>query len=149
VDGTQLADDSLGWDSHNMGSSLISEVIAVRMAETPRSELPYDRLEFRGTVRGCQPEERQKWISQVLRGSEHQRECRDEDLIERLWMARNARPILLPTWWWPRTSIPLAPPRVGEEMLGFTTEAQGWLPCKQDNGGVHHCPSVPSVFLQC
>ena len=25
---------------------------------------------------------------------------------------------------------PTAPPRVGEEMLGFNTEAQGWLPCK-------------------
>ena len=39
-------------------------------------------------------------------------------------------PMLLPTRWWSRTLEPLAPPRVGEEMLGFNNEAQGWLPCK-------------------
>ena len=43
-------------------------------------------------------------------------------------MTRNASPILLPTRW-SRTSIPLAPTRVWEEMLVFNTEAQGWLPC--------------------
>ncbi len=38
--------------------------------------------------------------------------------------------MLLPTRWWPRTLEPLSPPLVGEEMLGFNNEAQGWLPCK-------------------
>ncbi len=32
--------------------------------------------------------------------------------------------------WWPRTLEPLDLPRVGEEVLGFNNEAQGWLPCK-------------------
>jgi len=104
--GQDSIDDSLSWDSHDMGSFLKSEVNVVRMEENPRSEAPYDRLEFRGIVRGWQPEERQKWISQLLRGCEHQGEFRDKDLIDRLWMARNSRPILLPTRWWPQTSIP-------------------------------------------
>ena len=57
VDGTQLVDDSLSWDSHVMGSFLTSEVNTVRMAENPRSETPYDRLEFTCIVRGWQSEE--------------------------------------------------------------------------------------------
>ncbi len=32
--------------------------------------------------------------------------------------------------WWPRTLEPMTPPRVGGEMLGFSKETQGWLPCK-------------------
>jgi hypothetical protein len=58
------------------------------------------------------------------------RECNDEDLLERLWSTRNVRPMLLPTRWWSRTLDPLALPRVGEEMLGFNNETQGWFPCK-------------------
>ena len=38
--------------------------------------------------------------------------------------------MLLPTRWWSRTLEPLVPPRVGEEILGFNDEGQGWLPCK-------------------
>ncbi len=123
VDGTRLVDDSLSLDFHDIGSFLISEIRGVRLADRPRSEAPHDRLEFRGIVRGCQPEERQKCQGQ-------RRECNDEVLLERLWSARNVRPMLLPTRWWPRTLEPLAPPRVGEEMLGFNNDAQGWLPCK-------------------
>jgi hypothetical protein len=40
-----------------MGSFLISEVRGVRMTENPKSNAPYDRLEFRDIVRGCQSEE--------------------------------------------------------------------------------------------
>ena len=58
------------------------------------------------------------------------RECNDENLLEKLWSARNVRPMLLPTRWWSRTLDPLVLPRVGEEMLGFNNETQGWLPCK-------------------
>ena len=50
--------------------------------------------------------------------------------MERLWLSRNVHPILLPVRWWPWTMGPMTPFRVGEEMLGFNTEAQGWLPCK-------------------
>jgi hypothetical protein len=113
-----------------MGSFLISEIRGVRLADWPRSDAPHDRLEFRGIVRGWQPEERQKWISELLEDQGQRRECNDEDLLERLWSARNDRPMLLPTRWWPRTLEPLAQPRVGEKMLGFNNEAQGWLPCK-------------------
>jgi hypothetical protein len=109
---------------------LISEVRGVRLSDSPKSDAPHDRLEFRGMVRGWQPEDRQKWISELLEVQGQRRECRDEVLLERLWSARNVRPLLLPTRWWPRTLEPLAPPRVGEEMLGFNNEAQGWLPCK-------------------
>ena len=59
VDGTRLVDYNLSLDFHDMGSFLISEVRGVRLAEKPRSDSPpHDRLEFRGIVRGCQPEER-------------------------------------------------------------------------------------------
>ncbi len=68
-------------DYHNMGSFLISEVRGVRITENPKSNTPHDRLEFRGIVRGCQAEERQKWISD-LEDKGRQRDCRDEDLIE-------------------------------------------------------------------
>ncbi len=95
----------------------------MRIAENPRSTAPHDQLEFRDIVRGWQSEERQKWISEMLVDKEHQRDCRDEDLLERLWTARNVLPMLLPTRWWSRTQAP-------EEMLGFDNEAQGWLPCK-------------------
>jgi len=109
-----------------MGSFLISEVRGVRLAERPRSDALHDRLEFRGIVRGWQPEERQKWISDLLEDKRRRRECSDEDLFERLWSARNVRPMLLPTRWWSRTLEPLSPPLVGEEMLGFNNEAQGF-----------------------
>jgi hypothetical protein len=82
IDGTRLVDDSLSLDYHNMGSFLISEVRGVRITENPKSNAPHDRLEFRGIVRGCQPEERQKWISDLLEDKGRQRDCRDEDLIE-------------------------------------------------------------------
>jgi hypothetical protein len=130
IDGTRLVDDSLSLNYHDMGSFLISEVRGVRLAGNPRSEAPHDRLEFRGIIRGWQPEERQKWISDLLENQGQGRECNDEVLIERLWSVRNVRPMLLPTRWWPRTLEPLTPPRVGGEMLGFSEEAQGWLPCK-------------------
>ncbi len=58
------------------------------------------------------------------------RECSDEDMLERLWSARNVRPMLLPTRWWSRALEPRVPSRIGEEMLGFNNEAQGWVPCK-------------------
>jgi hypothetical protein len=45
--------------------------------------------------------------------------------MEKLWSARNVRPLLLPARWWPRTLSTTTPPRVGEEMIGFNTEAQG------------------------
>ena len=129
VDGTRLIDDSLSLDSHDMGTFLISGIDGVRIAEHPRSDAPHDRLEFRGTVRGWQPEERQEWIAKLL-GEEGERSGRGEDLIEKIWSERNVRPLLLPTRWWPRTLATTTPPQVGEEMLGFNTEAQGWLPCK-------------------
>ncbi len=50
--------------------------------------------------------------------------------MEKLWSTRNVLPLLLPTRWWSRTLVTTTPPRVGEEILGFTTEAQGWIPCK-------------------
>ena len=50
--------------------------------------------------------------------------------MEKLWSPRKVHPLLLPTRWWSRTLTTTTPPRVGEEMLGFNTEAQGWLPCK-------------------
>ena len=65
-----------------MFSFLMSEVGGVRITENPKSNAPHDRLEFRGIVRGCQPEERQKWISDLLEGKGRQRDCRDEDIIE-------------------------------------------------------------------
>jgi hypothetical protein len=65
-----------------MGSFLISEVRGVRITENLRSNAPHDRLEFRGIVRGCQSEERQKWISDLLEDKVPQRECSDEDLLE-------------------------------------------------------------------
>ena len=102
----------------------------MRLSDIPRSGAPHDRLEFRGIVRGWQSEERQTWISTLLEDQGQRRECSDEVLLERLWSARNVRPMLLPTRWWSRTLDPLAPPRVGEEMLGFNDEAQGWLSCK-------------------
>ena len=108
-----------------MGSFLISGVRGVRLAERPRSDDPHDRLEFKGIVRGCQPEEWQKWISDLLEDKKRQRGCSDEDLFERLWTARNVRPMLLPTRWWSRTLDPSAPPLTGKEMLGFNNEAQG------------------------
>jgi hypothetical protein len=125
VDGTRLVDDSLSLDFHDMGSFLISEIRGVRLADRPRSDAPYDRLEFRGIVRGCQSEERQKWISDLMEDKGRRRECSDEDMLERLWSARNVRPMLLPTRWWSRTLEPLAPSRIEEEMLGFNNEAQG------------------------
>jgi len=99
VDGTRLVEDSLSLDFHDMGSFLISGIRGVRLADSPRSEAPHDRLEFRGIVRGWQPEERQKWISDLLEDKERQRECSDEDLLEKLWSTRNVRPMLLPTRW--------------------------------------------------
>ncbi len=53
VDGTRvtrLVDDSLTLDFHDMGSFLISEVHGVRIEETPRSDAPHDRMEFRTIV---------------------------------------------------------------------------------------------------
>ena len=79
VDGTRLVDDSLSLDFHDMGSFLISEVRGVRIAENPRSNAPHDRLKFKGIVRGCHPEERQKWISDLLEDKKRQRECIDDD----------------------------------------------------------------------
>ena len=38
--------------------------------------------------------------------------------------------MLLPSRWWSRTVEPLVLPQIGDEMLGFNEEAQGWLPCK-------------------
>jgi hypothetical protein len=128
VDGTRLVDDSLSLDFHDMGSFLISEIRGMRLADSPRSDTPHDRLEFRGIVRGWQPEERQKWISDLLEDKGRRRECIDEGMFERLWSSRNVRPMLLPTRWWSRTLDPLVAPRIGEEMLGFNNEA--WLPCK-------------------
>lgn len=52
VDGTRLVNDSLSLDFLDMGSFLISEVDGVRIVETPRSDAPHDRLEFRVIVRG-------------------------------------------------------------------------------------------------
>ncbi len=106
-----------------MGSFLISEVRGVRLADSPRSGAPHDLLEFSGIVRGWQPEERQKWISELLEDQGQRRECNDEVLLERPWSARNVRPILLPTRRWSRTLEPLTPPRVGKEMLGFNNES--------------------------
>ena len=50
--------------------------------------------------------------------------------MEKLWLTRNVLPILLPARWWPRTLATTTSPRVGEEMLVFNTETQGWIPCK-------------------
>ncbi len=124
MDGTRLVDNSLSLDFHDMGTFRISGIDGVRIAEHPRSDAPHVRLEFRGTVRGRQPEERQEWIAKLL-GEEEERGGRGEDLMEKLWSARNVRPLLLPTRWWSRTLATTTPPRVGEEMLGFNTEAQG------------------------
>ena len=38
--------------------------------------------------------------------------------------------MLLPTRWWSRTLEPLASPLVGEVMLGFNNESQGWFTFK-------------------
>ena len=92
IDGTRLVDDSLSLDFHDMGSFLISEVRGVRISENPKSNVPHDRLEFRGEVRGWKSEERQKWIFDLLEDKGRQRDCRDEDVIERLWMVRNVCP---------------------------------------------------------
>ncbi len=119
ADGMRLVDDSLRLDFHDMGSFLISEIRGVRLADRTRSDAPYDRLKFRGIVRGWQPEQRQKLISEMLEDQGQRRECNDEDLLEKLWSTRNVRPLLLPTRWCPRTLEPLVLPRVGEEMLGF------------------------------
>jgi hypothetical protein len=94
-----LVDDSLSLNYHDMGSFLISEVRGVRPAGSLRSGASHDRLEFRGIVRGWQPEERQKWISELLENHGQPTECNDEVLLERLWSARNVRPTLLPTRW--------------------------------------------------
>jgi hypothetical protein len=99
IDGTRLVDDSLSLNYHDMGSFLISEVRGVRLTGIPSSDVPHDRLEFKDIVRGWQPEERQKWISELLENQGQGRECNDEVLIERLWSARNVRPMLLPTRW--------------------------------------------------
>ena len=50
--------------------------------------------------------------------------------MERLWLSRNVHPILLPDRWWSRILEPMHPPRVGEEILVFNTEVQGWFPWK-------------------
>ncbi len=63
-------------------------------------------------------------------GEEEEWGGRGEDLMEKLWSSRNVRPLLLPTRGWSRTLSTTTPPRVGEEMLGFNTKAQGWFPCK-------------------
>jgi hypothetical protein len=52
VDKTRLVDDSLSLNFHDMGTFLISEIRGVRLADSPRSEARYDRLEFRDMVRG-------------------------------------------------------------------------------------------------
>ncbi len=96
----------------------------------PATEIEITRLEFRGIVRGWEPEERHKWISELLEDQGQRWECNDEVLFERLLSARNVRPMVLSTRWWPRTLEPLVPPRVGREILGFSNEAQGWFPCK-------------------
>jgi hypothetical protein len=108
-----------------MGSFLISEVRGMRLTQKPRSDAPHDLLKFWGIVRGCQPEERQEWISDQLGDKRLQRECNDEDLFERLWSVRNVRPMLLPTRWWSGTLESLDLPLVREEMLGFNHEDQG------------------------
>jgi hypothetical protein len=114
-----------------MGSFLISKIDGVRLAANPRSEEAHDVLEFRGLVRGWQPEERQEWIPPLLACGNHRQDGTDQGLLERLWKDREVRPLLLPTRWWPRAvSRTTLVPKVGEEMLGFSEEAQGWLPCK-------------------
>jgi hypothetical protein len=82
IDGTRLVDDSLSLNYHDMGSFLISEVRGVRLAGSPSSDAPHDRLEFKGIVRGWQPEERQKWISELLESQGQGRECNDEVLLK-------------------------------------------------------------------
>jgi hypothetical protein len=47
------------------------EIDGVRLTENPRSEEAHDVLEFRGLVRGWQPEERQEWIPPLLAGGNH------------------------------------------------------------------------------
>ena len=81
MDGTRLVDDSLSLDFHDMGTFQISEINGVTIAEHQRSEAPHDRLEFRGTVRGWQAEERQEWIAQLLGDKEDQREGRDGETM--------------------------------------------------------------------
>jgi hypothetical protein len=65
-DGTKLVDDGLSENFHKMRPFLISKIDGVRLAANPRSEEAHDVLEFRGLVRGCQPEERQEWIPPLL-----------------------------------------------------------------------------------
>ncbi len=84
-----------------------------------------------GLVRGWQPEERQEWIPPLLACGNHRQDGTDQGLLERLWKDREVLPLLLPTRWWPRAvSRTTLFPKVGGEMLGFSEEAQGWLPCK-------------------
>ncbi len=131
ADGTKLVDDSLSENFHKMGSFLISKIDGVRLAANARSEEEHDVLEFRGLVRGCQPEERQEWIPPLLACGNQRQDGTDQGLLERLWKDREVRPLLLPTRWWPRAaSRTTHVPKVGEEMKGFSEEAQGWLPCK-------------------
>ena len=66
MDGTRLVDDSLNLDFHDMGTFLISGINGVRIPEHPMSNEPHDRMEFKGTVRGWQSEERQEWIDKLL-----------------------------------------------------------------------------------
>jgi hypothetical protein len=82
-----------------MGSFLISKIDGVQLAANPRSEETHDVLEFRGLVRGWQPEERQEWIPPLLTCGNHRQDGTDQGLLERLWKDREVSPLLLPTRW--------------------------------------------------
>ena len=71
------------------------------------------------------------WIPPLLACGNHGHGGIDQGLLEGLWKDRDVHPLLLPTRWWSRTvSLTTLTPNVGEEMLGFSEEAQGWIPCK-------------------
>ena len=76
-----------------MGTFLISGINGVRIAEHPRSDAPHDRLEFRGTVRGWQQEERQEWTAKLL-GEGEQWGGRGEDLMEKLIGSSHQRDLI-------------------------------------------------------
>ena len=99
ADGTKLVEDSLSENSHKMGSFLIFKIDGVRLGTNPRSAAAHDALEFRGLVRGWQPEERQVWIPPLLACGNHRQGGTDQGLLEKLWEDRDVRPLLLPTRW--------------------------------------------------
>ena len=95
MDGTKLVEDSLSENSHKMGSFLISKIDGVRLAANPRSAVVYGMLEFRGLVRGWQPEERQVWIPPLLACGNHGHGGTDQGLLEGLWKDRDVHTLLL------------------------------------------------------